>query len=204
MVNRVDGIILGVGVVVLVASIIGVALYDEEGGQTFTISWQEADASTVSEQSDSGGPGEFTFDVPVNGSNIASVNFLVEVAANGQQVSDDSVSVEASGPGDLSAECSFSITAAGMGDGSNSCEATTDVLDRPESFTVDATNRSAAEAAALEQMDQDDGVGTWTVTVTVDGGTEVQDPSYSIDLTTDKVEWTPVAQSPSGPGTGPG
>lgn len=201
MVNRVDGAILGVGVVVLVASILGVVLYDETGGTTFTISWSEEEAATLDERSDSGGAGEFTFEIPVNGTRISSVVHTVEVAANGQQINDDSVDVSVEGPGGETGECSFMITATG---GSNSCDAEAQVTESPTGFTVSATNRTAAEDKARERVASDDGTGTWTVTVTIDGGTEIQEPSYDVTVIPSVFEWTPQAQLPSGGGSGPG
>lgn len=200
MVNRVDGAILGIGVVVLVASIIGVVLYDEGGGTTFTISWAE-ETTELDERSESGSPGEFMFKVPVNGSLIASTTFEVEVAANGPQVNDDSVDVSVSGPQGQSGSCSFSVSA--TGGGGNACEATVEVNERPEGFSVSAANRTAAEQEAREMVANDNGTGTWTVTVTIDGGTEIQEPNYDVTLTPSVTEWAPQAQLPStGPGPG--
>lgn len=203
MVNRVDGIILGVGVVVLVASIIGVVLYDEGGDREFTISWAEGDAQSLEEQEDSGQNNEFTFSVPVNGTNIAQTVFLVEVAANGQQISDDSVDVDVAGPQDQSGSCSFEISA--VDGGSNSCEAVVDVNERPSGFSITAENQTAAEDAAAEQVSLTNGTGTWEVTVTIDGGQEIQDPSYAVTLAPSIVPWVAEATLPtSGPGSGPG
>lgn len=202
MVNRVDGVILGVGVIVLVASILGVVLYDEEGGQTFTVSWAEGEATTLDEQSDSGGPGEYTFQVPVNGTLIADVGFTIDVAANGAQVSDDNVSVAVEGPTGQTGSCAFTISATG---GQNSCQTTISVNEQPEGFSLTAQNRTAAEQMAIDRVASGNGTGVWNVTVTVDGGTELQEPSYSITVTPTVTEWNPEVQIPTtGPGPGPG
>lgn len=204
MVNRVDGVILGVGVVVLVASIIGVALYDEEGDQTFTISWEEGDAQELEPQEESGGAGEFSFTAPVNGTNIATATFSVDVQADGLQVNDDTVEVAVSGPDGLSGDCSFQITG-GSQSASGSCDAEVDVTEQPTGFSVDAPNRTAAQEEATEQVGSTTGNGEWSVTVTISGGQEIQEPSYTVTLTPQISLWTPQAQIPTtGPGPGPG
>lgn len=200
--NRIDGVILGVGVVVLAASILGVVLYDEAGGNTYNISWGEGEAVALDEQSDSGGPGEYTFDVAVNETNIAQMVFTVDVTANGPQVSDDSVEVAVEGPDGMSGDCSFGIPG-GSQTGSGTCDASVDVTEAPDAATVRAQNQSAAEEDARDQVSTTDGQGTWTVTVTVDGGTEIQDPNYDVTVNPVVSQWTPVVEIP-GTGSGPG
>lgn len=199
--NRVDGVILGVGVVVLVASIMGVVFYDESGGTTYIVNWNEGDADTLDPQTDSGAADTYEFEVPVNGTSLAQVSFEAEVSTGDPNVNDDTVDVAVEGPTDESGDCSFDIAASG--DGSGSCTADATVNEEPERMEVEASNQTAARETALEQAASSNGTGTWTVTVTIDGGTEVSEPSYDITVTPSVVEWEPAPQRP-GDQQGPG
>jgi hypothetical protein len=200
-VNRVDGVILGVGVVVLLASVLGVIFYDDTAGETYAVSWEEGDETTLDEFTDTGAPDTFEFEAPIEGTLVARTAWEVGVSASGNQLSDDSVTVTATGPQDQEGDCGFTIAAT---DGSGSCTAEVDVNEQPDSFEVTASNRTEAESRALEQRASTNGTGLWNVTVEIDGGQEVSDPDYEVTLTPTVVEWRPTAERPPGPGSGPG
>lgn len=199
--NRVDGVILGVGIVVLVASIMGVIFYEDTGGTTYVIGWEEGSEENLDELTQTGGPETYEFEVPVNGTVLSQVNLEVEASISGSHVSEDSVTVTAEGPQGQSEECSFTI---GVDEAGDSCTAEASINEEPQGFDVQASNQSAAEQQAREQVASDNGTGLWTVTVEIDGGQEVADPSYDVTLAPSLVEWSPVAQRPSDGGPGPG
>lgn len=197
MVNRIDGVILGVGVVVLAASVVGVILYDEQTPQTFTTSWSQSEAIELEEQTDSGGPTEYTFETELNRSLLARAEFEVEVTASGANVNQDSVDVEVEVPGGDTQTCSFSLPGGQTG-GSGSCTAEVSLAPRPTVTQVTAINASAAEEQAIDEAGAGNGTGTWNTTVTIDGGDELDDPDYEVVLTPSLFEWQPTA-SQSGP-----
>lgn len=202
--NRVDGVILGVGVVVLIASIVGVILYDEDAGPSFEITWTAGSAQGVGEVSDSGGAETYTFSIPINGTVLAETHFTGEVTVNGARLTPDTVTVSVEGPGGQSDECSFELTAGPSASGS--CEVIFDIQDAPEGGTASAEDASAAEAEAEESVASDEGEGTWTVTVAITGGTSAPGPaaaSYSVTVVPEVVEYEASA-SPLVPEGGPG
>jgi hypothetical protein len=198
MVNRVDGVILSVGVVVLVASVIGVVLYDEEAPSTYTVGWAESDAQELESMSDSGGVGEYTFTTNLNQSAVSNVTFAVEVSFDGVNVNDDTITVEVEGPAGTG-DCEFTL--AGQQDsGSGSCEAAVTVNERPEGLSVTAMNDTEAKRDAVEQANLTSATGEWTTTVTISSDGEVQDPSYEVTVTPSFTTWDATI-SPTG-GTG--
>ncbi len=203
MVNRVDGVILGVGVVVLAASIIGVVLYEEEGAVEFAVSWEEGEATALAELTDGGGPGTYELTTTLNESMLARAIFTVDVTANGRQVNDDTVTVTVEGPNGSSADCDFTITATPTAEsGAGSCEADALFQEPPAGLSVQASNQTDAEQAALDQTAMP-GEGEWTITVQISGGQEVADPSYAISVTPSVVHYEPSATLP-GEGFGRG
>jgi hypothetical protein len=194
-VNRVDGVILGVGVVVLVASIIGVILYDEEGGNEFTITWGDGSPIALEEQTASGTSASFTF--MVNQTRVAHVDALVEATANGLRLTDDGVTVSLSGPGGVTGSCDFSMGAGASGAGS--CTAAGPVEDAPESSAANGATAADAEAAARDSFTGTMGQGEWAVTVTITPGTgpPVGGASYTVILTPQVVQWEPSAAPPA-------
>lgn len=197
MVNRIDGVILGVGVVVLAASVVGVILYDEQTPETFTTSWSQSEAIELEEQTDSGGPAEYSFETELNRSLLARAEFEVAVSASGANVNEDTIDVEVETPDGDTETCSFTLPGGQTG-GSGSCTAEIGVNPRPTITQVTAVNATEAEEQAVEDASAGNGTGTWTTTITIDGGNELNDPSYDVSLTPSVFEWQPTA-SQSGP-----
>lgn len=198
MVNRVDGVILGVGVVILAASVIGVIVYDEQSPQEFTVSWSQSEAMDLEEQTDSGAPGEYTFETNVSQASLARAEFEVQVSANGANVQDDTVDVEVATPEDRSKSCSFTISG-GQTSSSGSCTVEVGLNPRPSVTSVQASNVTTANEEAQSQAQATNGTGTWTTTITISGGQEISDPDYSVSLTPTVYTWEPTATQP-GPG----
>lgn len=198
MVNRVDGVILGVGIVVLAASIVGVILYDEQSPQEYQLSWSESEAMELEERTDAGGPGEYTFDTQVDQRNLATAEFTVEVTASGASVEDSNVDVEVLTPEGETETCSFTLSG-GQTTASDDCTAEFELNPRPEAATTSGTNRTDAEQQALEEADGTEGTGNWTTTVTIDAGTGLSTPDYDITLQPTVYTWEPTANQ-GGPG----
>lgn len=197
--NRVDGIILGVGIVVLAASIIGVILYEDPAETGFQVTFAESSEQSLAEQSNDGAAGEYTFEVPVNASGLASTIFTVDASRNGAVITDDSVEVTAQGPNGTTADCTFTMTAGASASGT--CVAEASVSEMPDGSVIDAEDAETAEAEARETLGTA-GTGTWTVTVTITAGTGAPGPgapSYQVSVTPAYTVWQPSAQV-----TGPG
>lgn len=198
MVNRVDGVILGVGIVVLVASVVGVILYDEQSPQEYVLTWGQSEAIELDEQTDSGGPGEFAFETNVSQANLARAEWTVEVTASGTNVQDDSIDVEVVTADGETGSCSFGIPG-GSTEASGDCTVEFDLNPQPEIPSANGVNNTDAEEQALEDAELTNGTGLWETTVTVDGGTEISEPSYEVALTPALFTWEPTA-SQQGPG----
>lgn len=198
MVNRVDGVILGVGIVVLVASVVGVILYDEQSPQDHAVSWSQSEAMELDEQTDSGGPGEYSFDTNVTQENLARADFTVEVTASGANVGDSSVEVEVTSPEGETQSCSFTV-AGGSTSSANDCTAEFEVNPEPEIDTASGINSTDAESQALDEANLSGGMGDWATTVTIEGGTGVADPDYDVALQPALFTWEATA-SQGGPG----
>lgn len=192
--NRVDGIILGIGAIVLIASIMGVIFYEDGTETRYDISWDEGDAEELDAVTDSAEPGSNAYTVDINGDLIQAVTFSVTVQSEGSTLTGDDVTVTAEGPQDASGDCAFTIPAL---ESEGSCDAEADVNPEPTVLSVQATNTTNAEDQALEEAANDDGVGAWTVTVDIDEGTEVETPTYDVTIVPSVVEWVPSAQAPS-------
>lgn len=197
MVNRVDGVILGVGVVVLVASVIGVFLYDEQSPQSYTLSWGQSEAIALDEQTASGGPDTYTFETDVSEQPLARAEFAVQVDASGLNVQSDSVDVEVLTPEGQEETCSFSL-AGGESDPSGGCSVEFELNPRPERDLIDGTNRTQAEEQAMEDANMTNGTGMWETTVTIEGD-GLQDPNSDITLAPTVYVWG-VTASQQGPG----
>ncbi len=199
--NRVDGVILGVGVVVLAASIVGVFLYDDTAGTSFEVTFQESDATELEELTDGGTAGEYTFEANItNVTGMANGIFTVEVTRNGAVVSDDSVEVTVEGPEDQTTDCSFTIAAGASGSGT--CEAEATVQEQPEATTISAENGTLAEEQAEARLTTA-GSGVWNVTVAIQGGQGAPlggGASYTITVTPAYTFWDAEASVP-GPDT---
>lgn len=199
--NRVDGVILGVGVVVLAASIVGVFLYDDTAGTEFQVTFQESDATALDDLTDSGAAGEYTFEQNItNVTGLANTIFTVDVTRNGAVLTADAVEVTLEGPEDQSAECSFEMAAGPSGSGT--CDAEAVVAEQPEAVSIDAENATLAEDQAESRLTTA-GSGEWIATVTIQGGQGAPGPgaaAYSITVTPQYTTWAAQAAAP-GPGT---
>lgn len=200
--NRVDGVILGVGVVVLVASIVGVFLYDDTAGNAFEVTFQESDATELDELTDDGAAGEYTFEQNITDvRGLANTIFTVEVTRNGAVVTADSVEIVLEGPEDQSADCSFEMAAGPSGSGT--CDAEATVSEQPDPMSITAENGSEAEQMAEAQLTTA-GSGEWVATVTITAGQGAPgpgEPSYSITVTPQYTTWDARATAP-GPDIG--
>lgn len=199
MVNRVDGVILGVGIVVLVASVVGVILYDEQSPQEYTVSWSQSEAMELEEQTNSGASGEYTFPTNVTQEHLARAEFTVAVTASGTNLEDSNVDVEVETPGGDTQTCSFTV-AGGQTSSSEDCTAEISVNPRPSSNTANGVNASDAEQQALADAGFANGTGEWTTTVTIDAGTGIREPDYDVSLTPTLFTWqaTAAQQGPGG------
>lgn len=199
MVNRVDGVILGVGIVVLVASVIGVILYDEQSPQEYTISWGQSEAIEMDEQTDSGGAGEYSFATNVTEEHLARAEFTVEVTASGTNVEDSNVDVEIQTPGEETDTCSFTV-AGGQTSSTNDCSVEFELNPRPQITSANGINASDAESQAIEEAELTNGTGEWATTVTISTGAGLSDPDYDISLTPTVYTWdaTAAQQGPGG------
>lgn len=199
--NRVDGVILGVGVVVLAASIVGVILYDDTAGTAFEVNFQESDATSLDELTDDGAAGEYSFEQNItNVTGLANSIFTVEVTRNGAVLTADMVEVTVEGPTGQTADCSFEMGAGASGSGT--CDAEATVQEQPDAQSVTAENASEAEEMAEATLTTA-GTGEWTVTVTIQAGQGAPGPgtpSYSITVTPQYTLWEAVASAP-GPDT---
>ncbi len=199
--NRVDGVILGVGVVVLAASIVGVFLYDDTTGTEFEVTFQESDATELGELTDSGAAGEYTFEQNItNATGMANAIAAVEVTRNGAVLTADSVDVTLEGPEGQTADCSFEMDAGPSGSGT--CDAEASVQEQPESLSIAAENGTEAERMAEDDLPTT-GIGEWVATVTITGGQGAPGPgapSYSITVTPQYTTWDAQAGAP-GPDT---
>jgi len=200
MVNRVDGVILGVGIVVLVASVIGVVLYDEQSPQSYNLSWSESEAIELDEQTDSGGPGEFTFATNVSEESLARTEFTVEVTASGTTVEDSNVEVEVETSEGETDTCSFTVAGGGQTSSTGDCTVEFELNPRPALSTANGVNNTAAEQQALDQVAFPNGTGEWATTVTVDAGTGISDPDYDVSLQPTVYNWevTATQNTPGG------
>jgi len=198
MVNRVDGVILGVGIVVLVASVVGVILYDEQSPQQYTLSWTQSEAIDLDEQTASGGTGEYTFETNVSQQHLADAEFNVEVTASGTNVADSSVSVEVLTPEGETAACEFTV-AGGQTESTSDCTAELSLNPEPSPDTTMATNRSEAEQQARDDAQLDNGTGVWETTVSIETDSAVREPDYEVALTPTVFTWE-VTANQGGPG----
>lgn len=197
--NRIDGVILGVGIVVLAASIVGVLLYDDTAGPEFDVTFQESDTDELEPLADNVNPGEHEFEVPLEvDGGMANAVFTVDVSTGTVRLSDDTVEVALTGPDGQTGDCSFTM-AAGAG-GSGSCQAVATVQAQPDQVTLNAENATEAEQTASEQaLNLTAGNGPWIATVTITGGTAPQGASYTVEVTPGYTTWAPTATTP-GPG----
>lgn len=191
--NRVDGVILGIGAIVLIASIMGVVFYEDDARRAFTITWGEGEERALDEITDSVGPGEHSYEADVDGEVLHSVTFSVSVNAQNSPVTEDTVAVTATGPQGQTAECDFAI--AGTSDG-GSCDAVAQVNEEPDVNEQQAADSEQAQQGALEEATSDEGVGTWELTVNIDEGTELTSPSYEITVSPSVTEWDALAERP--------
>lgn len=199
--NRVDGVILGVGVVVLAASIVGVFLYDDTAGTEFEVAFQESDATELDELTDDGAADEYTFEQNItNVTGMANAIAAVDVTRNGAVITADSVEVTLEGPDGQTADCSFEMGAGPSGSGT--CEAEASVQEQPGSLSITAENASEAERMAGDDLTAT-GTGEWVATVTITAGQGAPgpgSPSYSISVTPQYTTWEAQASAP-GPDT---
>lgn len=193
-VNRVDGIILGIGAIVLIASIMGVIFYEDDTETQHTITWGAGEAEELDAITDSVEAGSSDYSVDIEGGIIRSVTFTVEVTSDGSTLTGDDVTITAEGPQGQSGDCSFTIPAL---ESEGSCDAEADVNPEPEVATVQAGTTAEARERAIEEASSEEGNGTWTLTVDIDEGNEVGAPSYEISIVPAVVEWAPEAQGPS-------
>lgn len=192
--NRVDGIILGIGAIVLIASIMGVIFYEDGTETRYDIDWDEGDAEELDAVTDSAEAGSNEYTVDIDGGLIQAVTFSVTVQSEGSTLTGDDVTVTAQGPQDQAGDCSFTIPAL---ESEGSCDAEAEVTPEPTVLSVQASNTTNAEDQALEEATNDEGIGAWTVTVDIDEGTEVDTPTYDVSIVPSFVEWVPSAQAPS-------
>lgn len=195
--NRVDGVILGVGVVVLAASIVGVFLYDDTAGTEFEVTFQESEATELDELTDSGAAGEYTFEqniTDVNG--MANAIAAVEVTRNGAVLTADSVDVTLEGPDGQTADCTFEMGPGASGSGT--CDAEASVQEQPDPRSINAENGTEAEQTAEDDLPTT-GTGEWVATVTITAGQGAPgpgEPSYSISVTPQYTTWVAQASAP--------
>ncbi len=192
--NRVDGIILGIGAIVLIASVMGVIFYEDDTETRFNIAWSEGDAQELDAITDSVEAGSHEYTVDIDGDLIHTVTFRVSIESSGSTLTGDDVTAAAQGPQDQTGDCTFTIPAL---ESDGSCDADVDVNPEPTVPTARGADASSAEERALEEGSSEEGVGSWTVTVDIDEGTEVGTPSYEVTILPIVVEWAPSAQPPS-------
>lgn len=145
--ETVDWTIAGIGVVALVATVVGVVLYDDLAGDvdtTFTVA--ERDLGSLEGAVDS--PASFQF---LSGKNATAASFEVQIDFSGQAVQGGSatVNIEVTGPNDAMMTCTPSMTIAGQA--TSASETFTCALDAFTDVPADTTESNLPDAVTYSE-----------------------------------------------------
>jgi hypothetical protein len=161
------GVVVAVG---LVGSIIGVAVYEEQGGSvpfdvTFTSSTLDLPAETASQTSN----GQTDIEVPIQRSNLTTVSFTVTVTGDAAaRTAPRMVDVEVTPPeGSNASSQERSGTLPSPSGGSVALDFEFRLASVPAAMEMSGDSIDEVRQRVNEANSTTRGVGTWTVTITV-------------------------------------
>jgi hypothetical protein len=164
--ERLDGIVGGLGVLVVAVALLGVAVSAPiaPGAQAFHVAFPEHAVPQPDQSGTIAGDGSHEFPVPIGARNLTRVTFALDVSAPGPRALADTVTMTLQRPDGRTQQQTGTL-------GNPAAASLTLTLDAPVgSPPAERDVRAPSSAAALAQvagLASANGTGTWTVTVQV-------------------------------------
>lgn len=168
--ERLDAIVAGLGVLVVIVAIGGVVATGPGAGAPFRVVFVEAGTPLEAQTAAFPGDGSTEVAVDVDVANLTRLQFTVRVAAAGPRPAADTIEVTLVGPDGVSETQTGQLAAGGAADVSLTFDRPVRAL--PPEQSVRAANAGAAVAAAQAPPAEGNatGMGPWTITVAASGG----------------------------------